>query len=76
MKLSPETIKAIYEDLDKEVDQRIKTTPVRIIIDGMEIDINQFDREGGEINLYVGTPLFCAKTDKYYNLAEVKKEGI
>jgi len=76
LKLSQSSINSINSDMGKAEEEIIKNIPIRVIIDGMEIDIESEDRTGGEINLFLGTPLFCGENDKYYNLVEVKKEGI
>jgi len=70
MKLSPETLKAIEADIQKEVDQQIKDYPIYVVIDGQEMDIESIDKSGGEITIYLGHPLFCGGRNQYFKLVE------
>jgi len=68
MKLSVEAKKMLEKEIEKEVEKRINDYPIRVFLDGMEVDIDDEDMAGGEINIFIGTPLFYAEADANYKL--------
>lgn len=64
MKLSTLAIKQIELDLEAEVDQRIKDTPISVWIDGKEVDIDRTETDGGEVRLFLCSPLYLSDSGK------------
>lgn len=65
MRMSQETLVQLEQDMDNEVEQRIKDYPIYVVIDGYEMDISKDRREDGEITLYLDSPLVDANGRVY-----------
>lgn len=72
MVLTAETRKSIEADIEQEVDQRMKDYPIRVLIDGIDIDLTHVDKSGGEINIMIDD-VFCSETGRVFKLKEFKK---
>ncbi len=58
MKMS-EDLKALFnKEIEAEVEKRIQEIPIRIKIDGVPVDIDSTNFEGGEVEIKVNKP-FC-----------------
>ena len=74
MIFSKKTAESINRDILRLKDQEIENTPFRVHIDGMDMQIDSEDKTGGEVNLYLGTPVYCPNTEKFYKLVPLSKD--
>lgn len=72
MRLSQETKKALEADIEFEVERREKDRPRRVVIDGIEMDIEVEDLLGGETVIYLPALMYNPGTGKIYKLVEVE----
>jgi len=73
LKLSFLASQQIEQDLEAELDQRIKDTPIRVYIDGKEVDIDSEERDGGEVRLFLTSPLYLSDSGEL--LKVIGREG-
>ena len=66
-------INTIDKYINKQVDEQIKNYPLRVYVDGKDVDIAKVTYGGGEVNIFLVSPLYVHKTDE---LLKVVGDGV